>query len=180
MSFPDSFSTPRLTAERLREHHFEDIFRMHRDGRQMETLGGIKTEQETREYLEWNLDHWDRYGHGLWILRERRDGPVIGRALLRHLFVEGRDEVEVGYSFNPDHWGKGFATEIATTLVRLGFEQLRLTAIVAITMLTNEASKRVLRKAGLEDAGETIHAGSAHSLFRTPVDRLGERSQVPS
>ena len=180
MSFPDSFSTPRLTAERLREHHFEDIFRMHRDARQMETLGGIKTEQETREYLEWNLDHWDRYGHGLWILRERRDGPVIGRALLRHLFVEGRDEVEVGYSFNPDHWGKGFATEIATTLVRLGFEQLRLAAIVAITMLTNEASKRVLRKAGLEDAGETIHAGSAHSLFRTPVDRLGGWSQVPS
>ena len=140
---------------------------MHSDARQMETLGGVKDEQQTREYLEWNLNHWDRYGHGLWILRETREGPVIGRALLRHLFVEGRDEVEVGYSLNPEYWGKGYATEIATTLVRLGLEQMGLSAIVAITLPTNEASKRVLRKAGLDSTGETVHAGSKHSLFRT-------------
>ena len=144
----------------------------------METLGGVKDEQQTREYLEWNLNQWDRYGHGLWILRERRDGPVIGRALLRHLFIDGRDEVEVGYSFHPEYWGKGYATEIATTLVRLGFEQLGLASIVAITLLTNEASKRVLMKAGLEPAGETMHAGSAHSLFRTPVDRRDGPKQL--
>ena len=167
MSFPDSFATPRLTTERLREHHFADILRMHADARQMETLGGVKNEEQTREYLDWNLGHWDRHGFGLWILRERRDGPVIGRALLRHLSVEGRDEVEAGYSFNPEYWGRGYATEIATTLVRLGLEQMGLPAIVAITLPTNEASKRVLVKSGLEPAGQTVHAGVAHSLFRT-------------
>src|SRR5262245_3528827 len=140
---------------------------MHSDPRQMETLGGVKDEVQTREYLEWNLNHWDRYGHGLWILRERRDGPVIGRALLRHLGLESGDEVEVGYSFNPDYWGRGYATEIATTLVRIGFEQVGLTAIVALTLPTNDAAKRVLMKAGREPGGETTHAGSTHSLFRT-------------
>ena len=77
--------------------------------------------------------------------------------------------MEVGYSFNPEYWGKGYATEIATTLVRLGLEQLGLSAVVAITLPTNEASKRVLKKAGLDAAGETVHAGSKHSLFRTAV-----------
>ena len=141
---------------------------MHGDARQMETLGGVKNEGETREYLEWNLNQWDRHGHGLWILRERRDGAVVGRALLRHLYLQGRDEVEVGYSFHPEYWGRGLATEIASTLVTLGFEQLRLTAIVALTLPTNHASKRVLRKAGLVEEGEAIHAGNQHSLFRTP------------
>ena len=168
MSFPDSFATPRLTTERLRAHHYGDILRMHSDARQMETLGGIKDESETHEYLDWNLNHWDRYGHGLWILREQRGGPVIGRALLRHLGLEGSDEVEVGYSFNPEHWGKGYATEIATILVRLGFEHLGLATVVALTLPTNDASKRVLMKAGLEARGETTHAGQTHSLFRTP------------
>jgi RimJ/RimL family protein N-acetyltransferase len=167
MAFPDSFSTARLTTERLREHHFGDILRMHADARQMETLGGVKDAEETREYLDWNLNQWDRYRHGLWILREWRDGPVVGRALLRHLNLEGRDEVEVGYSFHPDYWGRGLATEIASTLVALGFEQLGLTAVVALTLPTNEASKRVLMKAGLEPAGGAVHAGSTHSLFRT-------------
>lgn len=169
MAFPDSFSTPRLTTERLREHHYGDILRMHSDDRQMVTLGGVKDAPETREYLDWNLDHWDRYGHGLWILRERRDGPVVGRALLRHLTIAGRDEVEVGYSFDPDWWGRGLATEIASTLVALGLEQLRMSAIVALTLPTNDASKRVLVKAGLVANGETVHAGSTHSLFRTPT-----------
>ena len=167
MSFPDSFSTPRLTTERLRAHHYRDILRMHSDARQMATLGGVKNEDETREYLEFNLNHWDRYRFGLWILRERRDGPVVGRALLRHLSLQGGDEVEVGYSFHPEYWGRGYATEIARTLVRLGFEQIGLESIVALTMVTNDASKRVLRKAGLDPAGDTIHAGSTHSLFRT-------------
>jgi ribosomal-protein-alanine N-acetyltransferase len=167
VAFPDSFSTARLTTERLREHHFADVFRMHSDARQMETLGGIKNEEETREYLEWNLNQWDRHRHGLWILRERRDGPVVGRALLRHLSLEGRDEVEVGYSFHPEYWGKGLATEIASTLVTLGFDQLRLDSIVALTLVTNDASKRVLKKAGLVEVGLAHYAGTQHSLFRT-------------
>lgn len=166
MSFPESFLTPRLTAERLREHHFPDLLRMHSDPGQMATLGGLKDEVETRKYLEWNLKHWDDHGFGLWILRERPDGPVIGRAQLRHLDVEGQDEVEVGYSFHPEYWGRGLATEIATTCVSLGREQLSLQSIVAITLPDNLASKRVLVKAGLSPAGETVHAGQPHSLYR--------------
>jgi len=166
LAFPDSFSTPRLTAERLRTHHFPDVLRMHADARQMAPLGGVRDEAETREYVERNLDHWDQHGFGLWILREAEDGPVIGRALLRYLSVNGKDEVEVGYSFHPEYWGKGYATEIATTLVRLGIELMGFETIVAITMRDNDASKRVLMKAGLEPAGEMLHAGEPHSLFR--------------
>jgi RimJ/RimL family protein N-acetyltransferase len=169
MSFPDSFQTPRLAAERLREHHFADILRMHADARQMAPLGGVKDEAETREYLDRNLDHWDQHGFGLWILRDVAGGPVVGRALLRTLAVEGTDEVEVGYSFHPEHWGRGLATEVASTLVMLGREQLRLRTIVAVTQVDNTASKRVLEKAGLGPAGEMEFHGVPHSLFRLRV-----------
>ncbi len=167
MSFPESFQTPRLSAERLLPHHFPDLLRMHSDPRQMAPLGGRKDEVATRAYLERNLNHWDDHGFGLWILRERPDGPVIGRALLRYLDVDGRDEVEVGYSFHPEYWGRGLATEIATTCVSLGREQFGLLSIVAITLPDNLASKRVLTKAGLEAAGEMLHAGVRHCLFRS-------------
>jgi RimJ/RimL family protein N-acetyltransferase len=173
MAFPDSFQTPRLAAERLREHHFADLLRMHSDARQMAPLGGVKNEAETRDYLDRNLDHWDQHGFGLWILRDLDGGPVVGRALLRTLTVEGTDEVEVGYSFHPEHWGRGLATEIATTLVILGQEQLGLGSIVAVTQVDNAASQRVLEKAGLEPAGEIAFHGVAHSLFRLRVVDAG-------
>ena len=71
----------------------------------MAPLGGVKNETETREYLERNLNHWDAHGFGLWILRERAGGPVIGRALLRHLDVEGRDEIARDLPAGPDDDG---------------------------------------------------------------------------
>ncbi|MGH7427283.1 MAG: GNAT family N-acetyltransferase [Gemmatimonadales bacterium] len=47
------------------------------------------------------------------ILRERGGREPIGRAVLRHLLVEGVDEVEVGYSFYPAYWGRGLAPRAA-------------------------------------------------------------------
>jgi RimJ/RimL family protein N-acetyltransferase len=91
---------------------------------------------------------------------------VIGRAILRHLDVAGVDEVEVGYGFVPEYWGRGLATEIAQACVRIGFERLRLASLVAITTPANVRSQRVMAKAGLVYERDIVHAGVPHVLFR--------------
>ena len=91
---------------------------------------------------------------------------MIGRAILRHLDVEGVDEVEVGYGFMPDYWGRGLATEIAQACVRIGFDRLGFGSLVAITTPENIASQRVMRKAGLAYERDIVHAGLPHVLFR--------------
>jgi len=103
MPFPDSFTTERLRAERLTPDHLAEVQRMHRDPAVMAHLGGVRDEERTAAYLARNLQHWADYGFGLWILREVSGGDPVGRAVLRHLSVEGVDEVEVGYGFyQPD------------------------------------------------------------------------------
>lgn len=146
---------------------------MQADPGHMAMLGGVRDAAETRAYLDRNLQHWDDHGFGLWILREAAGGPAIGRALLRYLALEDWNEVEVGYGFQPECWGRGLATEIAAACVRLGVEQLGLRSIVAITTRENLASQRVLVKAGLLPAGEVAHAGMSHALYRLRVS--GER-----
>ena len=101
------------------------------------------------------------------MLRDRDTGAVIGRALLRHLDVDGGDEVETGYGFLPDLWGRGLATEIARACVNIGRERLGLESVVGITLPTNTASQRVMRKAGLHYERDIVHAGLPHLLFRT-------------
>lgn len=132
----------------------------------MAMLGGVRDAAKTQEYLDRNLAHWDAHGFGLWILRDRASGEMIGRGLLRHLDVLGSDFIETGYAFYEPWWGKGLATEIAQKCVDLGFEQLQLESIVGLTTPANTASQHVLEKVGMVLDREYDHAGIPHVLFR--------------
>lgn len=139
---------------------------MDSDEKMMATLGGIRNPAGTAEYLARNLEHWTEYGFGIWMLRDVESGNMLGRAVLRHLEISGVDEVEVGYGFLPEFWGRGLATEIARACVRIGVEGLRLASLVAITLTTNGGSRRVLEKAGLLYQRDIVHSGLPHALFR--------------
>ncbi len=163
----DTFITPRLHAERLLPDHLAEVRRMHRDARVMAELGGVRTEEQTQEYLQRNLDHWERYGFGIWIMRNAGRDTIVGRACVRHLDLEGRPEVEIGYALYPEFWGQGLGTEIANKCVAIGRRELGLDSLVAITRPTNRGSRRVMEKAGMVYEGETLHAGETHVVYRT-------------
>ncbi len=170
MPFPDAFATPRLLAERLRPEHYADLLRMHQDPVQMALLGGVRDEAQTRDYLEKNLAHWEAHGFGVWILRDRASALVAGRALLRHVVLEGVDDVEVGYSLDPACWGRGLATEIAAACLEHARNDLRLTTVVALTTAPNTRSRRVLEKVGMSLERELLVEGKPHLLYRVRYD----------
>ena len=133
----------------------------------MALLGGVRDTAGTVAYLEMNVKHWADHGFGMWMLRDAATSAVIGRAILRHLDVEGVDEVEVGYGFMPEYWGRGLATEIAHACVRIGFERLGFVRWCAITTpAATSRSQRVMQKAGLVYERDIVHAGIADELFR--------------
>jgi len=166
MAFPESFVTPRLRAERLTADHFDAIRAMDADAEYMALLGGPRTEAETRAYLVRNLQHWDEHNHGLWMLRDTEE-RIAGRCVLRHLDVEGVDEVELGYGFHTEYWGRGLATEVARELLRLGLRELGRPTLVAITRPVNLGSQRVLIKTGLVYERDVMYDDVAHQLYRS-------------
>lgn len=167
MAFPDSFTTARLHAERLTESHWVELHRMHQDPMAMAHLGGVRDAAWTTAYLVRNLEHWERHGFGLWILRESPAGEPVGRAVLRHLLVDHTDEVEVGYGFYEPHWGRGLATEITRACLRVGFDVLRLSTLVAVTSPANHASQHVLQKCGMAFDRFVLMEHAPQWLFRT-------------
>jgi len=166
MTFPDTFITARLEAERLEPRHLSEIRRMHRDEAVMAHLGGVRTEKQTLAYFARNLKHWEDYGFGLWVVRERGGDDAIGRAVLRHVSIDGVDEVEVGYAFYAPFWGLGLATEVTAACLGLAREPLGFGTVVALTAPGNAASQHVLRKSGLSYEREISHDGMACALFR--------------
>jgi RimJ/RimL family protein N-acetyltransferase len=75
-------------------------------------------------------------------------GVLIGDVMLFWLSRE-HQQGEVGYVFHPDYGGKGYATEAARVMLRLGFEDLGLHRIVGRIDARNAASARVLDRLGM-------------------------------
>ncbi len=177
MLLPDTMLTARLELRRLRDADFAHLRSHYRDERAMATLGGVRTDDETRELLQGYLEHWDTHGFGWWAVHERASGGFIGRGGLRTVEILGRAEVEIGYAFVPEAWGHGFATELARESVRVAFDVLDRPQVVSFTLPTNAASRRVMDKAALRHQGEILHADQVHVLYVLP--RQEWRPELP-
>jgi RimJ/RimL family protein N-acetyltransferase len=75
-------------------------------------------------------------------------GTVIGEVVL---FLRSREhrQGEIGYVFHPDHGGRGYTTEAARAMLRLGFDEFGLHRIVGRIDARNAASARVLDRLGM-------------------------------
>ncbi|CEG26163.1 GNAT family N-acetyltransferase [Bacillus sp. B-jedd] len=60
---------------------------------------------------------------------------------------------EIGYELHPEHWRKGYVSEALAKVLSYGFEALDLNRIGAVVFPENEASNRLLHKAGFEKEG---------------------------
>jgi ribosomal-protein-alanine N-acetyltransferase len=166
MNSLDKFNTERISSERLQEEHIKFIHRMHQDRQVMAYLGGIRSREQTADYMEQNLSHWEKYGYGIWVLRENSTGDLIGRGGLRNAVLGGKDEVEVAYGLLPEFWNKGFATEFTGAVVRIGLSEIGLSGVACVVHPDNPASQRVLEKTGFIFEREVIYKSEPHLLFR--------------
>jgi len=175
----ETLTTERLTAERFRPDHYDLLCRLHRDPVVMATLGGVRSDETTRQNLQDYIAHWETHGFGLWLLRDRASGEFAGRAGLKGIEIGGHWEIEVGYTFLQPYWGRGLATEIGAATLEVGFERLGLEELVCFTLPTNLASKRVMEKVGFVFEREVMHMGEATILHRLTLDeyRQGREDQ---
>ena len=88
---------------------------------------------------------------GIWHTSRRDTGAFIGFFALN--YAGKTTDIEIGYRLLRNAWGQGFATEGATALAHYGFDDLGLHRIIGVTHPGNQASQRVLMKAGLADVG---------------------------
>jgi RimJ/RimL family protein N-acetyltransferase len=165
----ERIKTARLVCERLRMEHVPEVLSLLQDPRVAEWLwpgGEPPSEQEVIDGTADKEAHWDRYGFGMWLLRDRADRRMVGRGGLQWTYVAGLNEIEVGWAIVPERWGQGLATELAGASIEVAFGVLELSEIVAFTLPNNLASRRVMEKAGFVYEQEIVHVSLPHVLYR--------------
>jgi RimJ/RimL family protein N-acetyltransferase len=86
---------------------------------------------------------------------ERATGAVVGGCAFKGP-PDAFGVVELAYSIDPPHRGRGFATEMAGALMGFALASARVRMVRAHTKPDNAASARVLEKCGFRPVGEVI------------------------
>jgi RimJ/RimL family protein N-acetyltransferase len=162
----DRVATARLVGRRPEPGDATAYARIFTDARVPEEAWPehLRTADQAGAMLDELIAHWARWGFGPWTVL--LDGEPIGYAGLRHAHVGGRPEVELMWFLDADHWGQGYATEMAREAVRVAFEVLELDAVVAQTVDVNHASRAVMEKLGMRHVDSAMHAGLPHVIYR--------------
>ncbi len=106
---------------------------------------------ETRDLLTRKIGgaSWAREGDWLSAaVVERASGTTVGDVGLGWLSERDRT-AEIGFTFDPRHQGKGFATEAARALLDWAFATAGLHRVIGRTEARNTPSARVLEKLGM-------------------------------
>ncbi len=106
--------------------------------------GGIVSKKEIeRRIVENVLADYTKHGFGRLAVEVKGENKFIGFTGLKYL--EDMDEVDLGYRFMKEYWGRGIATESGKACVNFGFEELGLKKIIAMVLPKNTGSINVLK-----------------------------------
>jgi RimJ/RimL family protein N-acetyltransferase len=150
-------TTERLVLRRYREDDFEGLFAIERDAGVARWLYNEPLDEaQTRQLLARKLDG---------LLREEddwvssavtlHDGTFVGDVAINWRSVKHRC-AEIGFSFAPEHHGRGYATEAARALLPFVFETMDCHRLIGRTEARNSASARVLEKVGMRLEGHFV------------------------
>jgi RimJ/RimL family protein N-acetyltransferase len=147
--------TARLILRQFTPKDVENLWELDSDPEVTRHLtGGQSTPYEVirNEEIPYFLTFYREHcGLGWWAAELKETGEFIGWFHLKPDLLDS-EALEIGYRLKRTAWSNGYATEVVTDLVRKAFEELGASRVTAYTRPENEASLRVMQKAGLRYA----------------------------
>lgn len=140
--------TDRLILRPWTPQDLEPFAKINADPRVMEHMLKTLTIEQTRAFIDRINDQIANHGYGLFATALKTSNEFIGYVGLSipSFETDFTPCTEIGWRLAFHHWGKGYATEAAKEVLKLGFTQYALPEILSWTTPNNFRSRRVMEK----------------------------------
>ena len=164
----------RLRLRRPTGDDLDVVFEIHSDPRtNVHNPAGPDPDRDasSRRLDEW-LQHWDHFGFGYWVVETTdpsidRPSAVVGFSGLRNEVWLEQPVLNLYYRLAAQHWGQGYAREVARHAVGWARDRQPDLPVRARTTLDNFGSQRTAAAAGLvrrQDL-EKVDANGIHEVI---------------
>ena len=157
--------TERLILRQIAHDDLDDLLQIWGDAETLRFFPKTLDRQEMTEWIERNLKRYESYGHGLWAVILKEGKQFVGDCGLVLQEVGGVEELEVGYHFNKNYWGRGLAAEAARGCMEYAFTQLGRRRVISMIRPENVPSRRVAERNGLRIEKQVFWRGYDHYVY---------------
>lgn len=119
-----------------------------------------------QEQFDRIFERYEKKLGGMNALIHKSNGNLIGICGLLVQTVDGRQELEIGYSILPQYWKQGYATEAATQCRQYAFENNLSDSLISIIHVDNIPSQKVAVKNGMHLDKTTCYKDNPVHIFR--------------
>jgi len=148
--------TERLIMRPIIPDDAEDMYLLNLDPDVVRYTGDIAfTSVEDSFQFYSKYDDYARHKMGRFSTFLKEGNVFIGWCGLKQL----ETDVDLGYRFMKEYWGKGYATESSVASLDYGFDEIGLDRIVAIAFKENVASYNIMKKLGMGFLKELDYEG---------------------
>ena len=140
------FETERLIVRQyVFETDAENFFLLNSDDDVMRYIRATKSKEECDAFLKKIIETYKINPlMGRWAANEKATGKFVGSFAI--IPMEGSEDIQLGYAFLKENWGKGFASELTKAALDYYFKNTKADHIYAIAEEANIASHKVLLK----------------------------------
>ena len=151
--------TVRLRLRGWRDDDGAALLAMSTDPEVMRHFPGPMSESQVEAFLARQRDREAAGEPYLRVVELGRTGRFLGFTGLSAVDFQAwfTPAVEIGWRLRRDAWGHGYATEAAGAVLDHAFGQLALDEVVSFTATGNLRSLAVMRRLGMQRAGEFEH-----------------------
>lgn len=114
---------------------------------------------------------WALRGSGQWAVESKATGEMIGRAGTHRPERHDWPGLECGWTFDPAHWGEGYATEAGRASVEWAFANHPDPRLFSVILPTNTASQAVAARLGFtlqEERTLAFFPSAPHGIWVLP------------
>ena len=148
--------TQRLYLREMTHDDYPALCKIMQDEQTMYAYEGAFTGDEVRQWLDRQLERYEKYGFGLWAVVLKESGEVLGQCGLTMQPWRDEEVLEIGYLFQRKFWHNGYATEAAAGCKEYAFEVLKAPEVCSIIRDTNIPSQNVALRNGMTKADGTV------------------------
>ncbi len=141
--------TERLYLRELHINDKKDLMRVLSDSESMKHTLDPFSEEKVEKWIEWNIENYKKYNHGLWAVMLKEDETFIGDCGITMQCIENETVPEIGYHIIRQYCNKGYATEAALACKKYALEVLGYTEVFSYCKVQNIPSQKVAAKIGM-------------------------------